>query len=78
MRIGIRERPAGNTHGEVHVFERWCYLGVAHDEAELAELAASGRRPQFDLDTHQILSRFIKRKRGKLDIVNLAAQRLAA
>jgi DNA polymerase-3 subunit epsilon len=77
-RIGIRERPAGNAHGEVHVFERWCYLGVARDEAELAELAASGRRPVFDLDTHQILSRFIKRKRGNLDIVNLAAQRLAA
>lgn len=77
-RIGIREYDAARGRAEVHVFERWCYLGAARDEAELAELAASRRRPAFDLDTHQILSRFIKRKRGALEIVDLGVERLAA
>lgn len=77
-RIGIRERDRERERTEVHVFERWCYLGVARDDAELAELASSPRRPSFDLDTHQILSRLIKRKRGALEIVDLAAQQLAA
>jgi DNA polymerase-3 subunit epsilon len=77
-RIGIREVGRDHERAEVHVFERWCYLGVAHDDAELAELAASRERPVFDLDTHQILSRFFKRKRNALDIVDLGAQRLAA
>jgi DNA polymerase-3 subunit epsilon len=77
-RIGIREQDPLRERSEIHVFERWCYLGVARDDAELAELAASSRRPSFDLDTHQILSRLIKRKRGALDIVNLSAERMAA
>jgi DNA polymerase-3 subunit epsilon len=77
-RVGIRERSLAHGRSDVHVFERWCYLGVAHDDAELAELAASERRPVFDLDIHQILSRLIKRKRGVLDIVNLTGERLAA
>ena len=77
-RIGIREHDATHERSEVHVFERWCYLGVARDDAELAELAVSRRRPAFDLDTHKILSRLIKRRRGVLDIVDLTAWRQAA
>jgi DNA polymerase-3 subunit epsilon len=76
-RVGIREHDAARERTEIHVFERWCYLGVARDDAELAELAASTRRPVFDLDTHQILSRLIKRKHGTLEIVELAAEPVA-
>jgi DNA polymerase-3 subunit epsilon len=77
-RIGIREADPDRERAEVHVFERWCYLGVARDDAELAELAAAHRRPAFDLDTHHILSRFFKRKKNALEIVDLGALRLAA
>jgi DNA polymerase-3 subunit epsilon len=77
-RIGIRERDREREADEIHVFERWCYLGCARDEAELAELMAPARRPQFDLDTQQILSRFLKRRQAALDIVKFPEQRLAA
>lgn len=77
-RIGIREHDREREHTEVHVFERWCYLGVARDDVELAELAVTRKRPVFDLDTHKILSRLFKRKKNSLEIVDLGALRLAA
>ena len=70
-RIGIREHDASRDRAEIHLFDRWCYLGSARDEGELAELAQSPQRPVFDLDTQQILSRFLKKKRRAIDVVDL-------
>jgi DNA polymerase-3 subunit epsilon len=47
---------------EVHVLDRWCYLGTATSEAEVAELLEV-RRPRFDYDHYRILSRHLG-KRG--------------
>lgn len=77
-RIGIRECHPVHERAEVHVFDRWCYVGIARDEIELAELAASNRRPEFDLDTQQILSRFLKKKRGAIEVIDLGNLRMAA
>jgi DNA polymerase-3 subunit epsilon len=77
-RIGIREYNAAREASEVLVFERWCYLGLARDEAELADLAATRDAPRFDLDTQQILVRYFKRKHAQLDIIDLGAQWLAS
>jgi DNA polymerase III subunit epsilon len=77
-RIGIRERDSGGERSEVHVFDRWRYLGSATGAGELAELAADARRPAFDLDTQQILSRFLKKKRSAVEIVDLGAVALKA
>jgi len=50
-----REREAT----EVHVVDRWCHLGTARDDAEVAELMESRRSPAFDYDHYRILSRHL-------------------
>ena len=72
-RIGIRERAPESERSEVHVFDRWRYLGSATSIPDLAELAANPARPAFDLDTQQILSRYLKKKRASVEIIDLGA-----
>lgn len=45
---------------ELHVIDRWCYLGTAKNEADIAELLQSGR-PAFDRDTYMLLSKSLKK-----------------
>jgi DNA polymerase-3 subunit epsilon len=55
--IGVREQ-AGERR-ELHVLDRWCYLGTARTEAELREIERARPRAVFDLDTYKLLSRFL-------------------
>ncbi|MDX8126044.1 exonuclease domain-containing protein [Methylomonas sp. OY6] len=59
--IGVREG------AELHVIDRWCYLGTAKNEADIAELLQSGR-PAFDRDTYMLLSKSLK----KAEVVGLS------
>ncbi len=59
--IGVREGE------ELHVIDRWCYLGTAKHDADLDDVLASGR-PAFDRDTYLLLSKALK----KAKVVNLA------
>lgn len=61
--IGLRECSGENT--EVHLFERWCFLGTARSEAEIHDKLEDRGLPVFDLDIYKILRReFAKRTRG--------------
>lgn len=72
-RIGIREHEAGADRTELHVVDRWCYLGTVRSETELHELAAARVEPQFDLDTYRILSRYLAKPPRDAQIIELAA-----
>ncbi len=61
--VGIVESDASRDATEVHVVDRWCYLGAARDDAELAELLQSRPEPRFDYDHYRILARHLG-KRG--------------
>jgi DNA polymerase-3 subunit epsilon len=65
--LGIVERrrdPAGDVEAsDVHVVDRWCYLGTATSDAEVGELLSSARRAPFDYDHYRILARHLG-KRG--------------
>ena len=65
--VGIVERGSDDAGDadftEIHLVDRWCYLGAARSEAELAELAEARREPRFDFDHYRILSGHL-RKRG--------------
>jgi len=68
-RIGIRERNRANDRCELHVLDRWRYLGTAHSEADLYELEeATGA---FDPETYRLLLRFLKSAPRTCDIVTL-------
>ncbi|WP_333874837.1 3'-5' exonuclease family protein [Methylobacter sp.] len=60
--IGIKEGD------EIHVIDRWCYLGTAKHESEIHDLLAGGR-PAFDRDTYLMLSKALK----KAKVISLAA-----
>jgi len=61
--IGLSERSGDRS--EVHLFERWCFLGTALSEAEIYDKLEVRGRPVFDLDIYKILKRELaKRTRG--------------
>jgi len=68
--LGVVETDESRDATEVHVLDRWCYLGTATSDAEVAELLEA-RRPRFDYDHYRILSRHLG-KRG-VRVVELAA-----
>ena len=68
--LGVVEADESRDATEVHVLDRWCYLGTAKSDAEIAELLEA-RRPRFDYDHYRILSRHLG-KRG-VRVVELAA-----
>ena len=53
--IGVREISLTGERTEVHVLRDWCWLGTAHDEAELGTLIESPPRLHFDLDIYRLL-----------------------
>jgi DNA polymerase-3 subunit epsilon len=59
--LGVVEHDRARDATEVHVLDRWCYLGTATSDAEVAELLEE-RRPRFDYDHYRILSRHLGRR----------------
>jgi DNA polymerase-3 subunit epsilon len=60
--LGIVEHDRERDAAEIHVVDRWCYLGVASCDEELAGLLEEGRAPRFDYDHYRILSRHLARR----------------
>jgi DNA polymerase-3 subunit epsilon len=58
-KVAIVETDASREATEVHVVDRWCYLGSARDEGEVGELIAA--EPRFDYDHYRILARHVGR-----------------
>ena len=69
--LGVVETDASRDATEIHVVDRWCYLGAARDDGELAELLQEKRQPSFDYDHYRILARHLG-KRG-VRVVQLAS-----
>ena len=62
--VGIVERDSTRDATELHAVDRWCYLGAARCEPELAELLE--QRPAFDYDEYRILSRYLGRAAARV------------
>ena len=56
---GIPETDKDSGCVEIHVIDRWCYLGTVADEAAFARLVANPPARQFDLDVYRILGRWL-------------------
>jgi DNA polymerase III subunit epsilon len=59
--LAVVEDDQSRDATEVHVLDRWCYLGTATSDAEVSELLEA-RRPRFDYDHYRILSRHLGRR----------------
>jgi DNA polymerase III subunit epsilon len=58
----VRERSPDGDREDVHVVDRWHWLGTARDEADLAALLGAPPRPAFDLDVTRLLLRVYGRE----------------
>jgi DNA polymerase-3 subunit epsilon len=62
--VGIREADPDSGREDVHIVDRWCYIGTARDEQELLQGDLFARRPAFDMDTYKLLVRHLMRNRA--------------
>jgi DNA polymerase-3 subunit epsilon len=60
-RVMIRESHPDGRFEEAHVFDRWCHLGTARSEDQLAELATARAEIDFDPDIYKIVQAFAAR-----------------
>ncbi len=59
--LGVVETDHEREATDVHVVDRWCYLGTAQCDADVAELLEGGRGARFDYDHYRILARHLAR-----------------
>ncbi|MGQ0653567.1 MAG: exonuclease domain-containing protein [Betaproteobacteria bacterium] len=59
--LGIVEKDRARERSEIHVVDRWCYVGTASSDGELAELLEERGTARFDCDHYRILSRHLAR-----------------
>jgi hypothetical protein len=62
--VAIMENDAARDASEAHIVDRWCYLGAARTEPEVADLL--GYRRHFDYDHYRILSRHLAKSGVKV------------
>ncbi len=68
--LALVERDAFGMHEDVHLFDRWRYLGTAHDQAGIDTLLSAPPCPGFDAEIYRLASRFVQA--GKVRIVDPA------
>jgi DNA polymerase-3 subunit epsilon len=59
--LGVVETDHAREATEIHVVNRWCYLGTAQCDADVAELLEGERKARFDYDHYRILARHLAR-----------------
>jgi DNA polymerase-3 subunit epsilon len=72
-RIVVRERHPDGHFEEAHVFERWCHLGSARSEDQLADLATVRAEIDFDPDIYKILQSYLAKYRSTVRALPVAA-----
>jgi DNA polymerase-3 subunit epsilon len=72
-RIVVRERHPDGRFDEVHVFDRWCHVGTARTEEDLAGLLEARCEIQFDPDVYKILLAHVAKRRSAVHVVEPVA-----
>jgi DNA polymerase III subunit epsilon len=72
-RIGVRETDPTNRRAQVHVFDRWAYVGTMLSQLDLFDALETRFEPGFDLDTYKLLQRLFRDTPGNIEIIRLPA-----
>jgi DNA polymerase-3 subunit epsilon len=66
--VGVIEVDAAREATELHVVDRWRYLGTARSEDEVPALLEDARRAaaRFDPDQYKVLARFLRARRARV------------
>ena len=70
-RIGLREHDPHSKRSEIHVLDRWCYLGTLNSQMDLFDALQTRADPPFDFDIYKILTRYFKSRPRNVEIVHL-------
>ena len=73
-RVGLSEADSRRAVSEIHVLDRWRYLGTARTQEELEALLLGRELPPFDLDVYRVLSRHLSRAHDPLPVIDLNRQ----
>ena len=73
-RIAVRERHPDGRFEEAHVFDRWCHLGSARSEDQLADLASARAQIDFDPDIYKILQSYLAKYRSTVRVLAAAKE----
>ncbi|KAF7598624.1 MAG: ethanolamine utilization protein [Candidatus Dactylopiibacterium carminicum] len=57
--LQVREHHEGSERSQTHIFDHWCWLGSADDEAVLGELLQAPPSRRFDPDIQRLLVRWL-------------------
>jgi DNA polymerase-3 subunit epsilon len=69
-KISVRERHPVTGRTEIHIIDRWCYLGTANSQSDLFDQYETRRGQGFDIDTYKLLVAALKRPGNHLKIVD--------
>jgi DNA polymerase-3 subunit epsilon len=69
--IAVREADPYRAMSEMHVFDRWRYLGSARTDPELAELMTVRTLPDFDIDYYRLIARHLAQPQATRNIIEL-------
>jgi DNA polymerase-3 subunit epsilon len=69
-RICVRERHPVTGRTEIHMIDRWCYLGTANSQSDLFDQYETRRDQRFDVDTYKLLVTALKRPGNQLKIID--------
>ena len=72
--VGIRERCAVSGRTDLHVVDRWCYLGTATHPAELDQLLSAPQVSGVERDIYQILAGYFRDK-ARHEVIDLSLSR---
>jgi DNA polymerase III subunit epsilon len=70
-RIGVRETDPASGRSEVHVFDRWAYVGTMHSQIDLFDAMETRFEAGFDIDTYKMLQRVLKQPPPNIRIIEL-------
>jgi len=70
--IGVREHDPASGCGEIHLFDRWQYLGSYDSMPSLADALAERAAPQPDPEAVKLLRRLLKDQADVLEILPVA------
>jgi DNA polymerase-3 subunit epsilon len=54
-KVALREHHATSGRTDIHVFDHWCHIATAHNDADLEEAVQTRKLLAFDLDTYRLL-----------------------
>jgi DNA polymerase-3 subunit epsilon len=69
--IAVRESDPYRAMSEIHVVDRWRYLGSARTDPELAELLELRVLPDFDIDHYRLIERHLSQPQAARDVIDL-------